>query len=96
MPDDTALEAHANGELKSHRYEHFMSALSTLLIVNLILTVIFVLHFLVRLKPVRSKSTYFFGEFGWADLLAMVTAKDPDGRRTLEQWKQITDDKEPR
>lgn len=40
--------------------------------INLILTCIFLFDFFVRLKAARSKSTYFFREFGWADLLASL------------------------
>lgn len=38
--------------------------------INLFLTVIFVLDFVYRMTTTKSKSYYFFRDFGWADLLA--------------------------
>jgi voltage-gated potassium channel len=42
---------------------------SVILIIDLFLSVIFLLDFLGRLKQAKSKSQYFFREWGWADLL---------------------------
>ncbi|MCX6698454.1 MAG: ion transporter [Methanomicrobiales archaeon] len=39
-------------------------------IINLFLTIIFVLDFVYRITTTKSKSYYFFHDFGWADLLA--------------------------
>jgi len=39
-------------------------------IINLFLTIIFVLDFVYRITTTKSKSYYFFRDFGWADLLA--------------------------
>jgi voltage-gated potassium channel len=38
--------------------------------INLFLTIIFVLDFVYRITTAKSKSYYFFRDFGWADLLA--------------------------
>ncbi len=40
--------------------------------INIILTILFLFDFIVRMKSARSKSRYFFREFGWADLLASL------------------------
>jgi voltage-gated potassium channel len=39
-------------------------------IINLFLTIIFVLDFVYRMTTTKSKSHYFFRDYGWADLLA--------------------------
>jgi voltage-gated potassium channel len=39
-------------------------------IINLFLTIIFVLDFVYRITTAKSKSYYFFRDYGWADLLA--------------------------
>jgi voltage-gated potassium channel len=38
--------------------------------INLFLTIIFVLDFVYRITTAKSKSYYFFRDYGWADLLA--------------------------
>jgi voltage-gated potassium channel len=38
--------------------------------INLFLTIIFVLDFVYRITTTKSKSYYFFRDYGWADLLA--------------------------
>ena len=40
--------------------------------VNGLLTLVFIVDFLVRLRRAPSRSTYFLREFGWADLLASL------------------------
>jgi len=40
--------------------------------VNGLLTLVFIVDFLVRLRRAPSRSTYFLHEFGWADLLASL------------------------
>jgi voltage-gated potassium channel len=47
--------------------------LSTVLeVMNLILSVIFLLDFLYRLATAPDKAGYFFRQYGWADLLASL------------------------
>lgn len=43
-----------------------------LLVMNLILSVVFMADFLYRLSTAPSKSGYFFRNYGWADLLASL------------------------
>ncbi len=43
-----------------------------LLVMNLILTVIFLIDFLVRFRAAPSKGGYFWHAYGWADLLASL------------------------
>jgi voltage-gated potassium channel len=45
---------------------------TVLLVMNLILTTIFLIDFLVRFKTAPSRSTYFWRNWGWADLLASM------------------------
>ena len=45
---------------------------TVLAVMNLILTTIFLIDFLVRLKTAPSKSAYFWRNWGWADLLASM------------------------
>lgn len=45
---------------------------AVLYIVNMLLTLIFMADFLYRFFTVKSKSHYFFRNFGWADLLASL------------------------
>ena len=43
-----------------------------LLVINLVLSTVFVLDFIFRLATAESKSNYFWRQYGWADLLASV------------------------
>ncbi|MCX6431328.1 MAG: ion transporter [Actinobacteria bacterium] len=43
-----------------------------LMVMNVVLTVIFLIDFLVRFRAAPSKSGYFWRGFGWADLLASL------------------------
>jgi voltage-gated potassium channel len=43
-----------------------------LMVMNLILTIIFLIDFLVRFRAAPSKSGYFWHAYGWADLLASL------------------------
>ncbi len=45
-------------------------AVNVVEIINVFLTVIFVLDFVYRFTTTKSKSHYFFRDYGWADLLA--------------------------
>jgi hypothetical protein len=45
---------------------------NVLLVMNLLLSVIFLIDFTYRLLTARSKSNYFLRQFGWADLLAAL------------------------
>lgn len=45
---------------------------TVLLVMNVVLSVIFLVDFFYRLLTTPSKSRYFFREFGWADLLASL------------------------
>jgi len=47
---------------------------SVILIIDTLLSVIFLTDFLYRLFTAESKSTYFFHQMGWADLLASLPA----------------------
>jgi len=44
-------------------------------IVDVFITVIFMLDFLNRFLSAESKTQYFFREWGWADLLASLSAQ---------------------
>src|SRR3954447_2831371 len=46
-----------------------------LLVMNALLTVIFLVDFVYRLFTAASKSDYFLRQFGWADLLASLPFK---------------------
>ena len=48
------------------------AARDVVLSIDLLLSVIFLVDFLARLKRSRRRSDYFLREFGWADLLACV------------------------
>jgi voltage-gated potassium channel Kch len=43
-----------------------------LLVINLVLSTVFVLDFIFRLATAESKSNYFWRQYGWADLLASL------------------------
>lgn len=46
--------------------------LEVLLIIDSLLTVFFIMDFALRIRSASSKSTYFFRDMGWADLLACI------------------------
>jgi hypothetical protein len=45
---------------------------SVIFSMNLLLTAVFLIDFLYRMATAPSRSTYFFRQFGWADLLASL------------------------
>jgi voltage-gated potassium channel len=45
---------------------------SVIFTMNLLLTAVFLIDFLYRMATAPSRSTYFFRQFGWADLLASL------------------------
>jgi len=47
-------------------------AIDVLVVMELALTPVFATDFLYRLLTTRSRTAYFFGGFGWADLLATI------------------------
>ena len=49
-------------------------AVNVVLIINAVLTLLFIYDFSLRLATAPSRSTYFFRNYGWADLLAIFPA----------------------
>ncbi|MCE5299235.1 MAG: ion transporter [Methanoregulaceae archaeon] len=49
-------------------------ALNVVYIINLVLTPLFIFDFSFRLATAPSRSHYFFRDYGWADLLAVIPA----------------------
>jgi voltage-gated potassium channel len=47
-------------------------AVGVVLIVNAVLTLLFIYDFILRLATAPSRSSYFLRDYGWADLLAVV------------------------
>ncbi len=49
-------------------------AINVVYIINAVLTLLFIYDFGLRLATAPSRSSYFFRDFGWADLLACIPA----------------------
>ena len=49
-------------------------AINVVYIINAVLTLLFVYDFGLRLATAPSRSFYFFRDYGWADLLAVIPA----------------------
>ena len=49
-------------------------AINVVFIINAVLTLLFIYDFGLRLATAPSRSSYFFRDFGWADLLACIPA----------------------
>jgi voltage-gated potassium channel len=49
-------------------------ALNVVYIINAVLTLLFIYDFGIRLATAPSRSFYFFRDYGWADLLAVIPA----------------------
>jgi voltage-gated potassium channel len=60
---------------------------SVLTIINLLLSVIFLIDFSFRLFTAESKYTYFFKEFGWADLLGSLPFEQLKILRLFRVWR---------
>jgi voltage-gated potassium channel len=45
--------------------------------IDVVLSVVFMIDFLVRLRRAPSRSNYFFRQFGWADLLGSLPWAQP-------------------
>ena len=49
-------------------------AVNVVYIINAVLTLLFIYDFILRFSTAPSRSNYFFRNFGWADLLAVIPA----------------------
>ncbi len=52
----------------------YPAAVNVVLIINIVLTILFVYDFSLRLATAPSRSYYFIRSYGWADLLAVIPA----------------------
>ncbi len=50
----------------------YLDAINVIFIINAVLTLLFIYDFILRLATAPSRSSYFFRNYGWADLLAVI------------------------
>ena len=55
-----------------HTFVKDIGVLGILIVINIILSVIFLVDFFYRIITARSRKEYFIHQFGWADLLASI------------------------
>jgi voltage-gated potassium channel len=61
--------------------------LEVLVIIDSVLTVFFLFDFIYRITSATSKSGYFFGGMGWADLLACILSPHLPDLPVVRAWR---------